>query len=142
MKLLQELAKRFMSPAEDLFWNSEKRIEASVGLPVPEDAFQVMSWQIRPAETMYGGPVGEAIKIVDAASLHLQTMAQANFGLRLPDIRFRVITTGPDDDGYAGTHFGTLAGAKKLGQKGFDKSRGIIDGSAKSVVLPELPSPE
>ena len=140
MKLLQELAKRFMSPAEDLFWSSE-RIEASVGFPPTEDDFGY-SWHIRPAETMYGGPVGEAIKIVDAASLHLQTMAQANFGLRLPDIRFRVITTGPDDDGYAGTHFGTLAGAKKLGQKGFDKSRGIIDGSAKSVVLPELPSPK
>ena len=140
MKLLQELAKRFMSPAEDLFWGP-KRIEASVGFPPAEDDFGY-SWPIRPAETMYGGPVGEAIKIVDAASLHLQTMAQANFGLRLPDIRFRVITTGPDDDGYAGTHFGTLAGAKKLGQKGFDKSRGIIDGSAKSVVLPELPSPK
>ena len=142
MGLLQELANRFMSPAEDLFWNSEKRIEASVGLPVPEDAFQVMSWQIRPAETMYGGLVGEAMKMVDAASLRAQRIVQANLGLNLPDIRFQVITTGADEDGYAGTHFGTLTGAIKLAQKRFDKSRGIIDGTAKSVLLPELPSPE
>jgi len=141
MGLLQELAKRFMSPAEDLFWNSKKRIETSVGFPPTEDGFGY-SWDVRPAETMYGGPIGAAMGIVDAASLHTQRISQANLGLNLPDIRFRVITTGPDEDGYAGTHFGTLTGVKKLGQKKFDKSRGIIDGTAKSVLLPELPSPE
>jgi len=140
MGLLQELAKRFLAPAEDLFWGP-KRIEASVGFPPAEDDFGY-SWHIRPAETMYDWPIGDAIKIVDAASLHAQRIVQANLGLNLPDVRFRVITTGVDDDGYAGTHFGTLTGAKKLGQKRFDKSRGIIDGSAKSVVLSELPSPK
>lgn len=136
------MTSRFMSPAEELFWDSKKRIEASVGLPVPEDAFQVMPWGIRPAETMYGGPVGEAMKLVDAASLHLQYLAQSALGIDLPDIRFRVITTGVDDDGYAGTHFGTLTGATKLAQKRFDESRGIIDGSARKIILPELSSPK
>ena len=142
MGLLQELAIQFMAPAEDLFWNSQKRIEASVGFPKSEDDFQIMPWQVRPAETMYGGSIGEAMKMVDAASLHTQRIAQANLGLNLPDIRFRVITTGADDDGYAGTHFGTLTGAKRLGQKRFDESRGIIDGSARNISLPELPSPK
>ena len=141
MRLLQELAGRFLSPAEELFWNSKKRIETSIGFPPTENDFGY-SWDIRPAETLYGGSIGLAMGIVDAASLHAQRIVQANLGLNLPDVRFRVITTGADDDGYAGTHFGTLTGVKKLGQKKFDKSRGIIDGTAKSVLLPELPSPE
>lgn len=141
MGLLQELANRFMFPAEDLFWNPEKRIEASVGFPPTEDDFGY-SWHIRPAETMYGGPVGEAMKLVDAASLHLQYLAQSALGIDPPDIRFRVITTGADDDGYAGTHFGTLTEAIRLGQKRFDESRGIVDGSARNIILPELTSPK
>lgn len=140
MGLFSELAKQFMSPAEELFWGP-KRIEASVGFPSTRDDFGY-SWDIRPAETMYGGPIGVAMGIVDAASLHAQRIAQANLGLNLPDIRFRVITTGPDEDGYAGTHFGILTGAKRLAQKRFDQRMGIIDGTAKKTIFPELPSLE
>ena len=138
MRLLQELAIRFLAPAEDLFWGP-KRIEASVGFPPTEDDFGY-SWHVRPAETMYGWPIGTAIEIVDAASLHAQRIVQANLGLNLPDVRFRVITTGADEDGYAGTHFGTLTGAIKLAQKRFDKRLGIVDGTARSIILPKLPS--
>jgi hypothetical protein len=91
---------------------------------------------------MYGGPVGAAMRIVDAASFHAQRLAQASFGLNPPDVCFRVITTGADEDGYAGTHFGTLAGAKKLGQKRFDNSRGIVDGSARIIGLPQISAPK
>lgn len=136
MGLLQELAKRFMSPAEDLFWGPN-RIEATVGDEL-EDCYVL---HIRPAETMYGGPVGEAMKIVDASSLHLQTMAQANFGLCLPDIRFRVITE-MNSDSFEGDHFGTLAGARKKAEKIKDRVFGIIDGTARKIVFPQLPSLE
>lgn len=141
MNLLKELLTRFIAPAEDLFWNPDKRIEASVGLPPAEDGFG-NQWHVRPAETIWDFPVGEAMKTFDAASLHVQRIAQANFALTLPDVRFRVITTGVDQDGYAGTHFGTLMGAKELAQKRFDKAMGIIDGSARSVTFPQLPSPK
>ena len=114
-----------MAPAEEIFWG-DKRIEASIGFSPTEDDFGY-SWDIRPAETMYGGLIGVATQVVDAASLHVQRIAQANLGLNLPDIRFRVITTGPDEDGYAGTHFGTLKGEKKLGQKRFDQRMRIIN---------------
>lgn len=129
-----------MSPVENLFWNSKKRIEASVGfLPSEDDSGYL--WDIRPAETMYGGPIGEAMKLVDAASLHLQRRAQSMLGIALPDIRFRIITTGPDEDGCAGTHFGTLAEAIKLGQRRFDERFGIINGTVTRTELSELPAP-
>lgn len=141
MSLLNEFAARFMAPAEKLFWDVDKRVETTVGLPATEDGSGNL-WHVRPAETMWGWLIGDAMKVFDAASLHAQRIAQANFGLTLPDVRFRVITTGVDQDGYAGTHFGTLIGAKELAQKRFDKGMGIIDGSARSVTFPELPAPK
>lgn len=139
MRLLRELAIRFLSPAEELFWDSKKRIEASVGFPPTEDG-SGNSWQVRPAETMWDWPIGDAMKVFDAASLHAQRITQAILGLVLPDIRFRVITTG-ESDGYAGTHFGTLTEATRLAQEGFDREMGIINGSARNIDFPELPAP-
>lgn len=136
MGLLRELATRFMAPAEDLFWGPN-RIEATVGNEL-EDCYVL---HIRPAETMYGGPIGEAMKMVDAASLHTQRIAQANLGLNLPDIRFRVITE-MNSDSFEGDHFGTLAGARKKAEKIKDRSFGIIDGTYRENRIPELSSPK
>lgn len=75
-------------------------IEATVG---HETDFDVL--HVRPAEalpTPWEPPI-------DNTSLAVQKVAK-KMGLKLPDLRFRIMTN-PNTDDIHGTHFGTLEGA-------------------------------
>ncbi len=132
MGLFNELITEFMAPAEELFWNSQKRIEATV-----EDELEdVYVLHVRPAET----PPLPWEPPVDALSLHLQRLAAGFLGVELPDIRFRIITE-MNSDGIEGGHFGTPAGALRKAEKIRDKALGIVDGTATIAAL-MLPAPK
>lgn len=93
------MIERFFKPLESL-----QRIESATG-----EGFDTLD--IRPAET---APAPWE-PIVDAASLHIQATAK-KVGIRLPDVRFRIITN-IETDGIYGTHFGTLEGAVKKAER-------------------------